>query len=324
MKCSFYLHRPYNPEVETEILKKEIASAKKANRKLALKYLNPKPTSVYIFFTSDKHNRLKYRSSIKVLTRDWDFKTGRVKSSAPGSIELNGELYELTASIIKEANMLKEEKLQLSKTDYKKILMDIVDRDNIPVDEDDIKSLIRQFKTYKAIYTTAGTMMEYNTVFKALDGYQTKTKQRLTLLDFNKDFFINFETFLSKKKNPKDEGLGISYYVDADGDGYGDPNSSIISCNAPSGFVLNSSDCDDNDPAINPGAVEIANNGIDEDCDGSDEVDSNDCNSSVSGTLNINPSNSSHNKFIMHTPSGIISIDDLFKKRCLEHVEKLE
>lgn len=209
MKCNFYLDRPYNPDIDSDILKKEIASAKKANRKLTLKYLNPKPTSVYIFFTPDKHNRLKYRSSIKVLARDWDFKTGKVKSSAPGSIELNGELYELTASIIKEANRLKEETLQLSKTDYKKILMGIVDRDNIPVDEDDIKSLIRQFKTYKAIYTTAGTMKEYNTVFKALDNYQTKIKQKLTLLDFNKDFYINFEAFLSKKKNPKDEDRGL-------------------------------------------------------------------------------------------------------------------
>ena len=87
--------------------------------------------------------------------------------------------------------------------------MQAVDKDNIPVDDDDLKSLIRQFSTYKAIYSTVGTMKEYHTVFKALDDYQTKINERLTLLDFNKDFYINFEAFLSKKENPSDKQRGL-------------------------------------------------------------------------------------------------------------------
>jgi len=68
-----------------------------------------------------------------------------------------------------------------------------------------------------------------------------------------------------------DEGLTVvRYYEDADGDGYGNQAVSVVDCRQPSNFVTNSNDCDDNNSAINPDAVEVPGNGIDENCDGSD------------------------------------------------------
>ncbi|MFK7807420.1 MAG: MopE-related protein, partial [Saprospiraceae bacterium] len=67
-----------------------------------------------------------------------------------------------------------------------------------------------------------------------------------------------------------DEGLdSFVYYVDADADGFGDLNSTtIMSCTtvAPDGYSAVPTDCDDTNPAINPDAIEIPDNGIDEDC----------------------------------------------------------
>jgi gliding motility-associated-like protein len=59
-----------------------------------------------------------------------------------------------------------------------------------------------------------------------------------------------------------------TWYLDADGDGYGDASEAVVSCIAPAGYVSDNTDCDDSNADVNPGAEEITNDGIDNDCDG--------------------------------------------------------
>ncbi len=61
------------------------------------------------------------------------------------------------------------------------------------------------------------------------------------------------------------------WYVDGDDDGYGSA-SAVQACTAPSGTVDNGDDCDDTDASIYPGAPEVCDDGIDQDCDGVDET----------------------------------------------------
>ena len=61
---------------------------------------------------------------------------------------------------------------------------------------------------------------------------------------------------------------GQTYYLDQDGDGYGVSTTSIVSCTATTGYVLLSTDCDDNVAAISPGASENCLNLLDDNCDG--------------------------------------------------------
>lgn len=58
----------------------------------------------------------------------------------------------------------------------------------------------------------------------------------------------------------------VSWYADADGDGYGDPAEELVDCRQPEGYVRDNTDCDDTNPAVNPGAEAIPGNDIDEDC----------------------------------------------------------
>lgn len=64
-----------------------------------------------------------------------------------------------------------------------------------------------------------------------------------------------------------DDGLNTYWYQDYDQDGFGNINVYIQSCEAPLGYVPNTSDCNDVQVNIHPYADEVCN-GIDDDCDG--------------------------------------------------------
>ncbi len=64
----------------------------------------------------------------------------------------------------------------------------------------------------------------------------------------------------------------LTWYADADADGYGNPSVSLQSATLPPGYVCNSLDCNDGNAAIHPGATEICGNGLDDDCNGLTDV----------------------------------------------------
>ncbi|MEW6429381.1 MAG: carboxypeptidase regulatory-like domain-containing protein, partial [Thermodesulfobacteriota bacterium] len=69
-------------------------------------------------------------------------------------------------------------------------------------------------------------------------------------------------------RNP--QGCAL-YYLDSDQDGYGDPTVIAESCSGqPFGYVLTGNDCNDANASIHPSAVEICDDGIDQDCGNGD------------------------------------------------------
>ena len=60
---------------------------------------------------------------------------------------------------------------------------------------------------------------------------------------------------------------GVEWYLDADGDGFGRDDISVLQCNAPEGYVDTAGDCDDSRMEHHPDADEVCD-GDDNNCDG--------------------------------------------------------
>jgi hypothetical protein len=70
-----------------------------------------------------------------------------------------------------------------------------------------------------------------------------------------------------------DEGLTqISYYLDNDADGYGSGAATVFCSSPGSNYATIGGDCNDNDPLINPAAVEVCDS-VDNNCDGQIDED---------------------------------------------------
>ncbi len=61
-----------------------------------------------------------------------------------------------------------------------------------------------------------------------------------------------------------------TWYADTDGDTYGDPAVTTTACSAPADYVADDTDCDDTDPARYSSATDTPQDGVDQDCSGTD------------------------------------------------------
>ncbi|MCP4916528.1 MAG: hypothetical protein GY913_06350 [Proteobacteria bacterium] len=63
-----------------------------------------------------------------------------------------------------------------------------------------------------------------------------------------------------------------AWFIDGDGDGYGDPGTAVFNCVQPSNYIPTGEDCDNTDSSVSPEGVEVCNE-TDDDCDGDVDED---------------------------------------------------
>ncbi len=85
-----------------------------------------------------------------------------------------------------------------------------------------------------------------------------------------KNGYVNSEW--RKGDNGCTVAIGTTWYRDSDGDGYGNPSIGVSSATKPSGYVADNTDCNDASSSIHPGATDVCENTVDEDCSGSAAV----------------------------------------------------
>lgn len=130
-----------------------------------------------------------------------------------------------------------------------------------------------QYRVLGASAYTNGPTINFPDTTAILEGLLESTNYQWRV----RSVCFNGSSSLSSQPQPFTTPSSLpTWYGDEDGDGFGNPASSIMASVQPLGYVSLNTDCDDGKVDIHPGAPEYCN-GMDDDCDGLIDEQALDC-----------------------------------------------
>ncbi len=127
---------------------------------------------------------------------------------------------------------------------------------------------------YNSLAPTSSSSQDYDEFQDAYNNWEAQYDSIIAQIDsliewyYGSDFDEDGYHFLDDC-NDCDAGYhpDTKWFQDLDNDGYGDINAILVQCDQPTGYVLDSTDCNDTLSTINPAATETLND-LDDNCDG--------------------------------------------------------
>lgn len=205
---NFYLDKPFDPSIEKQRLKTILEACDNDNKPYPKNIFNPRPSTLYLFFSYEKSQRIKIKTNIKVRPEQWNFKGACFKTQVSGGLEFNNELNELSTTLLKNYSRIKEGKTILRQEEIRELAEGVVNG-NLIISNNTFYKSIEDFFTKKKNILSEGTFKEYRTVFKSLKEYEKKFDTVLKFEDFDQGFFNDYEQFMVTRKHPHDKSRGL-------------------------------------------------------------------------------------------------------------------
>ena len=204
----YYIDKPYAADISKQNLKVVIDQHNKLGKPYPKNIFNPRLTSIYLFLTYEKNQRIKAKTLFKTYAADWDYKNGRIRNKVTTAFDINLELQTLSTQILKNYAKAKQENDALTETEMRQLVNNAIHKTTVTKDNS-LKRATELFLEKKKGILSEGTLKEYKTIFRNLFEYEQQQKKSLVFADFNQSFFNNYEKYLLSKRNPyaKERGL---------------------------------------------------------------------------------------------------------------------
>lgn len=188
---------------EKEKITKTRKQCKKERKAYPLSILNTRSTAVYLVLTPDHFGGLmKCKTKYKIIPKNWDFKSGRVKSSYTGGVEINIELGKFKTQVEELYNKGSFTSAVNLKDKIKEIVLG-KSKTKVLESSNQFFDVFNEFLTIQSDIKEPSTIKKYITTYKNLMDFEVTKGYKITFESIDLNFYDKYRSYLTNKSNPR-------------------------------------------------------------------------------------------------------------------------